>query len=672
MKQKLFIYISLIALLSVVTSTYAQERIFLSSIAKTGSQIEGIPPLMKIVPSDGYASSFQNGENIEKCFDGNMNSLYHSSWTNTQFPVTLKFNFTNVGRIDYMIYHPRQEGENGIFKEIEVWCTLQGKPRTKLGEYNLEGKSTSSTINFPESLNNPASIEVIVKSGVGNFASCAEMEFYRINRETENLFDVFADPLMTKLKTGVTLTDINQIPNDFVREVASLIYNDLYDFDYRVAEFDAYWDLDELNRTFMIGNGYNKYENPTGIYFPKGKHIIIAENIAEGKKVDLLIPDYRYTGGGGSLTNQSFTLKNGINVIDLQGWDGLGYISYFSKTPDQENTIKVHFMKGYVHGYFDITKHDNADWNILIENASRYPVMDAVGRYSQLAYTVDAYKKYAYGKGVELVNGYDTVVGYQHRLCGFEKYNIRPKNRVLCRINYHYFMYRDGDGASYENSTMSYVSSPTGMFESNWGITHEIGHIHQMKFNNWHGMGEVSVNFPNIYITDRLLSPNDTDEKGDYNKAYNSIVVTGIPYLKYEGEGSIDHNFGRLIPFAQLYHYFVQKGYNDFYPDLYQSLRSTTENTNNWEISDYEINFIRKACDVAKLNLIPFFEKWGFIYYTDADGRSTFEVGDYGGKRTYSLSKSKVEELKAYIREKGYPEPDEDITLVKPNGARIR
>lgn len=649
----------------------AQEQFFLSNILSQSSTISTLPTDIKIVPSGGYASNYQGGEGIEKSFDGDYSTQYHSSWGATTFPITLRYDFSGEERIDYLTYCPRRSGSNGNFKEFEIWYTTENTERTKFGEFDFNGSSSDNRINFSTPLINPVSIEFVVKSGHANFASCAEMEFYSVNSEND-FSDIFADNLMTTLKSGVTLAQINQISNSFIRDVATSIYSGTYTYDYRLADFRSYLDLESMNTQLMV-SAYNKYENPTGIYFSKGKHIIVAENIENGKPVSLVIPDYKYTEGGGSLKVRSFPLHNGMNIIDVTDWDGLGYISYFSATPELCDPVHIHFMKGHIHGYFDITKHTNADWNNLLKNATRYPVMDAVGRRCHIAYPVESYKAFAWGQGVELVNGYDTIVINQQRMLGWEKYHKMPDNRLLVRVNYHYFMYKDGDGASFEIGTMNEVSSPTAIFSSNWGITHEIGHVHQFKFNNWHGMGEVSVNIPNVIFKDQFLAalPNTGHYNPDnYDNAYDAIVATGTAFLAYPGNDLIDHNFGRLIPFAQLYHYFAEVGNYDFYPDINEALRNTTDDISGWGVADYELNFIKKACEVTQLNLIPFFEKWGFLYYTD-NGRSDFEVGDYGGNRTYTLPKASVDTLKSYILSKGYPEPETDITLVKPNGGRI-
>jgi hypothetical protein len=117
-------------------------------------------------------------------------------------------------------------------------------------------------------------------------------------------------------------------------------------------------------------------------------------------------------------------------------WDGLVYIHYYSDQPKNEKPIKVHFVNGQVNGYFDIRKNNNEDWKKLIDNAV-YPVLDARGRHIQIAYPVEALKKYAYERGTDLISNYDSLVYRQHRFIGLVKYKRVPENHILARVNYN-------------------------------------------------------------------------------------------------------------------------------------------------------------------------------------------------------------------------------------------
>lgn len=643
-------------------SIQANERLIVSYTIPVSEHVNALAN-KKIQPSSGLASNYQSGEGIDKTYDGDYNTIYHSSYSSTKFPITLTYNFRNVDQIDYLVYHPRQDGHsNGNFIEVDVYVTAGGD-RTLTGSYDFGGKSTASRIDFPGGIINPTRIEVIVKSGTGDnstgYACCSEMEFYKLNNEGSDFLSLFKDGTATTLKPEVTLNDIRKIPNLYLREVATKIYDNNYSLNFRSGIFKPYLNLNKLGDA-LIAYAYNKYENPTGIYFPKGKHVIIASNIEAGKSVTLLIPDYRFTNEDGeyrgNIISRSYSIGNGINVIDVQDWDGLGYISYFSNDPSAESNVKIHFVNGIEHGYFDVTKHTNSDWVRLLNNATDYPAMDAVGRYCQLTFPVEDYKQYSQGKGVELVNVYDSIVTYQQRFIGLEKYNKRPKNRILCRVNYTYFMFKDGDGASFEKSTLSYVINPDKVLKQAWGMGHEIGHIHQMKFVSWAGMGEVSVNFPNIYINYMYPSATSTNmSRQKVQRAKTALYEKGIAHASYQ---TGDYNMFKLAPFAVLYHYMRHiKGNSNYYADLYESLRNSTENTDDWNTADFEYYFVKMACDAAKLNLVPYFEKWGFLYCTDINGRAPFEVEDYSNGY-YELSSSKVAELNSYIQSKGYATPD--------------
>lgn len=68
--------------------------------------MEGIKDDIKVPVESGEASSFQGGSNIDKSFDGDMSTIYHSNWNNAgehYFPITLTYNFLRV-RIWIILY----------------------------------------------------------------------------------------------------------------------------------------------------------------------------------------------------------------------------------------------------------------------------------------------------------------------------------------------------------------------------------------------------------------------------------------------------------------------------------------------------------------------------------------------------------------------------------------
>ena len=68
---------------------------------------------------------------------------------------------------------------------------------------------------------------------------------------------------------------------------------------------------------------------------------------------------------------------------------------------------------------------------------------------------------------------------------GLVKYKKVPKNRILARVNFNYYMFRDGDGVAYlgNKGTMRMVADPSVVIKGDpcWGFSHEVGHVLQMR-----------------------------------------------------------------------------------------------------------------------------------------------------------------------------------------------
>lgn len=107
-------------------------------------QIPALQSDFRINVKSGDASDFQPGGNIEKSFDGTAD-LYHSSWSHTRMPVTLDYNLNKAQRVDYIVYTPRTDSDNGRFGEIELWVSTRRKPEfSKIGNYDFKISSNPS------------------------------------------------------------------------------------------------------------------------------------------------------------------------------------------------------------------------------------------------------------------------------------------------------------------------------------------------------------------------------------------------------------------------------------------------------------------------------------------------------------------------------------------------
>ncbi len=510
------------------------------------------------------------------------------------------------------------------------------------------------------------------------FAQTAE-DYARVNKDLV----VFDDAVGLKLKKEVNKKALNAISTSAIKEVATAILDKKYQPTYKYATYKAILNPRTLGRDLSIGDGYSKYENVTGVYLDKGEHILLVDGIAEGKEVKLYVPNWLRKApnpenptedpNGWGLHKQEFTLKNGVNIINLEKYGSLAYISYFSNAPEEEKPISVHFLTGKENGYFDISKHTDSDWNKLIDKAV-YPILDAKGKHIQTAYPIEALKKYAYGRGVELISNYDSLVYRQHRLMGLVKYNKVPQNKILSRVNYNYYMFRDGDGVAYMGDKVGYamgmVVNPDVVIKGDpcWGFSHEVGHVHQTRpMFNWGGLGEVSNNLFSLYVTRSFGNKTRISEQNNYDKARKDIIEKGISYL------ADPDVFNRLVPFWQLQLYFEGVGSNpDFYPDLFEAFRkqeaaNSTARTGDWATDRrrgernpavHQLNFVKTACEVAQVDLSDFFAKYGFFFV------GKLEYDDYG-KYTYTMTQEMVDKCLSEIKALNLPKPKLDITTLR-------
>lgn len=131
-----------------------------------------------------------------------------------------------------------------------------------------------------------------------------------------------------------------------------------------------------------------------------------------------------------------------------------------------------------------------------------------------------------------------------------------PDSRILARVNYNYYMFRDGDGVAYmgadPGNAMPLVVGPDRVTSGDpcWGFSYEVGHVHRLRPHfNWGGLGEISNNVFSLYVTTSLGNLSRILQQDNYQKARESIIDRGVSYLQD------DDVFNRLVPFWQLHRY---------------------------------------------------------------------------------------------------------------------
>lgn len=476
----------------------------------------------------------------------------------------------------------------------------------------------------------------------------------------------FADSSGAQLRQGVQSNDLPAFKSELLKTVAAAMLNGSYDRTCRAALCEASPSPRELAKTLKLGEGFSRYDNITGIVLDAGEHVVLV-GPAGGKSLSLLIPDWMRKPpegvdptkdpNGWGLHKQRIALQEGVNVIQVAK-GGNVYVSYFDDDAQHAPKVTVHFPTGRVNGFFDPSKQTNEDWDRLLDQAVS-PIMDARGQHIQVAYPVEWFKTYTRGKGVELIRNYDAMLHHHYAFMGLVKNQKVPKNRILARVNFNYYMFRDGDGVAYlgNKGTMRMVADPSVVIKGDpcWGFSHETGHVLQMiPQMTWGGMTEVSCNLFSLYTGGMMGNPSRLKNQNNYASARKSIIEAS-PKQSYLADKDV---FNRLVPFWQLHLYFSTNGQPGFYADVMEQMRRRPDAGSGKDSIRNQFEFVKICCGASQLDLTEFFDKWGFFWTGELN------VNDYG-KYRYTITQEMVEEVKASIAAKHYKKPAQDITLVE-------
>jgi len=476
----------------------------------------------------------------------------------------------------------------------------------------------------------------------------------------------FTEASCSQLRAGVSAQDLAGFKSNLLKTVAATLLEGTYDTTYRTARYEAYPSPSELGRTLKLGDGFSRYENITGIYLEAGEHVVLVGSTG-GKTLWLLVPDWMRKPAAGvnpskdpngwGLRKQVDELKEGVNVIQVTK-SGNAYVSYFDDHAEVAPKVSIHFPTGKVNGFFDAAKHTNADWDRLLDRAVG-PILDARGRHIQVAYPVEWFNVYTRGKGAELIRNYDAMLHHHYTLMGLVKYHKVPRNRILARVNFNYYMFRDSDGVAYlgDKSTMRKVADPNVVISGDpcWGFCHEVGHVLQMRPQmTWGGMTEVSNNIFSLYTVGSMGNPSRIKAQKNYASARKNMIEAEPRKSLLESTNVFD----RLVPFWQLHLYFSRNGRPDFYADVMEQMRGRPDAGSRDDAIKNQFEFVKICCDVAELDLTDFFEKWGFFWVGE------LTVNDYR-KYHYTITPQMVDETKAYIAHKQYQKPTVDLTAIE-------
>lgn len=617
--------------------------------------IEGIKEDIKVQVIRGEANKAQSiSEGIEKTFDGDMNTIYHSPYNDNKVteesPAILTYYFDEGADMDYLVYYPRTDGgANGRFKEVEIRVrsnanTYGTDEWTTVIKKNLGGSSSAARIDFPVAQIGVSAVQIVVNSGVGDFASCAEMEFYKKNPDPFDYSVLFTDASCSELKPGVTEEDIQNCNYSFFKNIAYYMYRQKYPREFRIAEFKAYPHPD-IQKAINKTSAYSLLDNPTGIYVTQGQELVVLVADAHNEDMGICIQNLDKPGGDG-FGGDTYPLTTGVNKIKVKN-KGLVYVIYHTTSLEElagKQPVKIHFASGKVNGYFDSNKHEASRWSELLNNTV-CGYFDVLGTYAHLTFPVNRLRNSTGNRGKELIDLYDEIVEKEQIFMGLKKYGGMFMNRMYLNVMYHNFMYASDYHTAYHDDTMDELCNPDRLKTTGcWGPAHEIGHCNQTRPGlKWHGLTEVTNNIMSQYIqttvwgnTSRLQS------EGWYTKAWDEIIA------KRRAHAQETDFFMKLVPFWQLELYwgkvkgFTPKesnGWDGFYPQIYEHIR---KNPDLPTAGEQQLEFVYICCLKAEKDLTGFFRKWGFLTPVDVT------VDDYGDGKII-VTQKQIDEILAKI-----------------------
>lgn len=621
----------------------------------------------QIHPTSGKANQFQSGYDIDKSMDGKFttgtsyeeSSNYHSPFGegNTKFPVILEYFFSGNDEINYLIYYTRKG--NGNFGKIEVYTSTVSQPGESdyvlQGEYDFKKQNSPSKINFKKGTK-PTAIKFVVKSGLNNFASCDEMQFFQNsenNTQEAKLLKVFKDITCTELKEGVTEKDIQELSDKFFIDLAEVIKNNAYsewEKDFRIREYKAYSESSVWSEK-LITKRYGSLDNLTGIAVEKDDEVVVLVGDTHGQDISLQCvgeetttkdgKQYLQTAASGSY----YILRSGINKLKMENRGQL-FVMYNCDLSTHPEPVKIHIPigSGKVTGFFDLEEHktDIKYAELLSKASDKY--FGIRGEKIIFYFHREKLLEVVNHKILSAIDLWDDIIGWQQELAGIEE--VRPlfNNHIFAISPEGAYMWASDDRIGFVYTYLENILLRDKVMEKKdnvWGPGHEIGHVHQGAVN-WASCTESSNNIFSNYMLYKLgkycSRGLEISKLATSYRLKKSWVKLGDETNYYQNEDAELH----MRMQWQLWNYFHRLGnMPNFFPELFKELRTNPLAAGSPGTA--QMQYAKAVCKVANMDMTEFFERWGF--FREAFIPNYEQYGTY----MYMVSQPLIDQTKAYM-----------------------
>lgn len=604
-----------------------------------------------ITPIGGASSSHQDTFTIDKCWDGILSGtdgFFHAGWGTgwgtgtTNFPVTMEFYFDGTQDIDYINYftlgskdgfigefdlYVEQDGDGGIYKYYDTY------------DFN-ESPVFPGVLKFEIPLLKVKKIKIEAKSGYGGYLSCAEVQFRAYNEDKvleELLLTVFTDICCTDLIDGVTTDDINQLPGYFALLATAIKNGEYSEFDsmFRIKECKAYSEPVSCAEEIRISN-YSVLDNPTGICVEAGDEIIVLVGDTYGQTISL--QNVAETEDDGD----KYLLYPGVNKIEILT-SGALFVAYNTDiSSSTAKPIKIHIPlnSGWVNGYFDLEEHKTDEKYATIVSQAKHKFFAVKGQNVVMNFHLEKFLQLQPTSIVEYIEFFDNIVNWEYELMGIEEY--RPStfnNHIYAYSAEDGYMWKSGSSVGFGKDALDVFMPVEKMYVNRqaWGPAHEIGHVHQRAIG-WIGCLESSNNLYSNYVLYKVGT--EASNGPGVNDMASIHCIEDRPWLDFLGDPDSEDTNNHMRMYWQLFIYFhLCEVEVDFWPELHKILRNRPEDLS---LGVKQMEFVKYASDVAKLDLSEFFTFWGFLTPIDT------QINQYGSAMC-TVTDAMIAETKEYV-----------------------
>lgn len=645
-----------------VTMSYGSKQ-YVMNVRQSGTGDIPDEGDFRVKVTGAKASSEQPNEEIGFSYDDNLSTMYHSHWQNTRLPVTLEYFFSGTEEIDYIEYVPRTEGTNGNFGQFSVSVATDAahSDYKLVGDYDFKESSVANRVFFEKGVK-ATGIKFVVKSGAGNFVSCAEMRFWRRNTDKtfeKKLLTVFKDITCSELKEGVGETQISAIGNDMFENLARTLMNGSYDPVeklIRIHEYEPYSEPTEWSRKLMT-KIYSNLDNPMGVHVRKGDRVIMCVGPTNGHNISVMcVGEHKPSNSNDyampDVSGPSYMLNEGVNVLDMTS-EGQLFLIY--NAAPTEPKIKIHVPvganNGAFAGYFDLKEHKTDDmYRKIVSKATHKYFVVKGDRMMFMFHRANL----TCPSMVNAIETWDQIVKWQQDFMGID--DVRPSqwnNHLMAVSMEGSYMWASNFRMGFVTTALPKILDYDNLMaaeDNAWGPSHEMGHVNQPAIN-WASTTESSNNLFSNYVLYRF-GKYKSRGKGLMHR-FKAVYELGECWVNfgvssgngiYQGEDAELH----MRMNWQLWNYFHRVlGDEKFFSRVFKRMRDVGLD----EYADpgrKQLEYAKACSYAANADLTDFFAAWGFLSPINT------KVDQYG-TYNYVVTQSMIDQAKEYMSK--FPKP---------------